>query len=122
MMNVSSPERPLGVTILAILAAVQGILAIILGLMVLFTPFAFVGISALIAGAINLYLAWGLWTLKRWAFVLTVVFMVIDLVFAVISLFSRSVTVWQAILSMIIPAVILIYFLADSNVRTAFHA
>ena len=59
----TSPQRPrpLGITIMAIIVAIQGIFTLIVGLQFMGTVFIVLGVSALL-------LAWGLWTLQSWAF------------------------------------------------------
>jgi uncharacterized membrane protein (DUF2068 family) len=62
-----------------------------------------------------------LWLLKRWAFWLTVIFQVISLLRHGLE-FTQAThpPVALIVAGMIIPAVILIYFLVDPNVRAAF--
>src|SRR5437016_2536069 len=84
MINIQR-TRPLGITILAVLVAVYGILGLIGGVVVLGTSLS-VGIIALILGVLELVLAWGLWTLQRWAFWTTAVIeglAVLDGIFAI---------------------------------------
>jgi hypothetical protein len=125
-------SRPVGVSLLAALLAIQGIFEIGYGLLVLFTAPGFVALYGnivmvrqvspwgfLISGILALILAYGLWTLQRWAFWVTVVLETINLVGGVVVLF----TVYYpgaVLLSMLIPAIILTYFFADHQVREAF--
>ena len=110
-------RRPLGVTIIAILVAMGAIFEIIggLALLALLPP---VGIVALIVGVISLFVAWGLWTLKPWAFWLVVIVEVIHLVQAVFAL-ARGQAV--GIGDVAFPVVILLYLFLDRNVRAAFR-
>ena len=110
-------RRPLGVTIIAILVAIGAIFEIIGGLALL-AIFAPVGIFALIIGVVSLFVAWGLWTLKPWAFWLVVIVEVIHLVQAILSL-GRGQSV--GIGDVIFPIVILLYLFLDRNVRAAFR-
>ena len=110
-------RRPLGVTIIAVLVAIGAIFEIIGGLALL-AIFAPVGIFALIVGVISLFVAWGLWTLKPWAFWLVVIVEVIHLVQAVLSV-ARGQGV--GIGDIIFPVVILLYLFLDRNVRAAFR-
>ncbi|TMD85905.1 MAG: hypothetical protein E6I79_13345 [Chloroflexi bacterium] len=90
-------RRPLGVSIIAVLVAIQGIFFLILGILALVavivaansagttvngyaitgaTVSAIAGVLAgifLVVGLVSLLFAWGLWTLKRWAFWATVI-------------------------------------------------
>jgi hypothetical protein len=127
-------SRPVGVTIIAVLLGIQGALEVIYGLLVLISAPGFVSVYGntaivvrvspwgfLISGVISLILAYGLWTLRSWAFWVTVILEIISLIGGAIQLFTTY-DPWAVLLSMIIPAVILIYFLADSNVREAFSS
>src|SRR5437588_13023586 len=71
--------RPLGITIISIILAVEGILGIISGI-VLLGAVGTLGIITLILGVMHLVLAWGLWTLKTWAFWGTVILEVLFLI------------------------------------------
>ena len=74
----------------------------------------------LIAGLLALLVGYGLWTLRGWAFWAVVILQIANLIFGAVLLFSVY-SVWAVLLSMVIPAVILIYLFADSHVREAFH-
>ena len=132
METVNRP-RPLGITIIAIIlgiSAVLGLIAIILGLVALGAAhldgaLATAAIVALIIAAVfallELFLAWGLWTLKPWAFWATAVIEAIRILDGLYALFVQHSALGSAILSLIIPIIILIYLFADRNVRAAFH-
>jgi uncharacterized membrane protein (DUF2068 family) len=113
----SSQMRPLGVTIIAILVALGGVLGIIFALAALAAAPA-LAIYGLIIGVLYLVLAWGLWTLKPWAFWTTVIFEAIGLIGAIIGLVQRQGT---SVVSLIFPIVVLVYMLMDRNVRAAFR-
>lgn len=110
-------RRPLGVTIIAILVAIGAIFEIIAGLalLVIFPP---LGIFALIVGVVSLFVAWGLWTLKPWAFWLVVIVEVIHLIQAILSMARGQGT---GIGDLVIPIIILLYLFLDRNVRAAFR-
>jgi hypothetical protein len=74
----------------------------------------------LISGLLAFIVGYGLWTLRGWAFWLVVILQILDLIGGTIQLFSAYYP-WAVLLSMVIPAVILIYFFADRNVREAFN-
>ncbi|HEX6556505.1 MAG TPA: hypothetical protein VF026_27340 [Ktedonobacteraceae bacterium] len=168
-------RRPLGVSIIAVLAMIQGIFFLIFGILALgaaiaaansggtatVTGYAITGAAMsvvagvlagifLVVGLVSFLFAWGLWTLKRWAFWATVTIQIISLLIsgilalgAVIAaangtgtttitgyaitvnsvfIFTHPrVNIWSIVVDMIIPIVILVYFLADSNVRAAFR-
>jgi len=138
-------RRPLGVSIIAVLVAIQGIFFLILGILALVavivaansagttvngyaitgaTVSAIAGVLAgifLVVGLVSLLFAWGLWTLKRWAFWATVIIEIISLINSVFAFTQPHANFWSAAVGMIIPIVILVYFLADANVRAAFR-
>src|SRR5579883_1042277 len=116
MINIQR-TRPLGITIIAIIVAIYGILAIIGGILLL-SASTTLGVISLILGVLDLVLAWGLWTLQRWAFWATAVIEVLSLINGIFGLTSGGGV--SAILSIVIPLVILIYLFADPNVRAAF--
>lgn len=112
-------QRPLGVTIIAILEAIGGVLSIVGGLFLLNVNIV-VALLPIVLGVIALVLAWGLWMLKPWAFWITVVLEVISLISAVISIVTGSFTT-TVVVQAVIALAILIYLLADRNVRAAFR-
>ncbi len=125
-------SRPVGISILAALAALQGIVQLGFGFFVLFTSPALVVQSGstvivqqitpwglLILGIAALILAYGLWTLRKWAFWVTVILETINLVGAIVALFTIY-SPGAILLSMLVPAIILTYLFADQHVREAF--
>jgi uncharacterized membrane protein (DUF2068 family) len=138
-------RRPLGVSIIAILVAIQGIFFLILGILALVAVivaansagtavngYAITGATVsivagvlagvfLVVGLVSLLFAWGLWTLKRWAFWATVIIEIISLVNSVFAFTQPHANFWSAVAGMIIPIVILVYYFADANVRAAFR-
>ena len=121
MQNVTTRRaRPLGISIIAIIMTIQGILAIIGGIILIGTAtYATLGIITLILGVIYLILAWGLWTLQTWAFWGTVIFEILTIINGIFGL-GRGVPS-TGILSLIFAIVVLIYLFADRNVRAAFR-
>jgi hypothetical protein len=94
----SSNSLPLGVAILAILIGIYGFFIFLLGLLIAvgstvfsayggadpFSHFGFAGVVGglivLVIGLIILALAIGLWNLRLWALVLTVLFLLLEMV------------------------------------------
>jgi uncharacterized membrane protein (DUF2068 family) len=110
--------RPLGITIIAIILAVEGILGIIGGIVALGAS-AGLGIFTLILGILYLVLAWGLWTLQPWAFWATVVLEVVALINGILAFVGGS--AGHGIVAIVIALIVLIYLFADRNVRAAFR-
>ena len=117
MINVQR-SRPLGITIIAIIVAIFGILGIIDGILSLSISTT-AGVIALVLGVLELILAWGLWTLQRWAFWAAVIIEILALINSIYAFTQGSVA--SAIVGIIIALVILIYLFADANVRAAFR-
>lgn len=117
-------QRPTGITILAILGAIGGVLYVLAGLALLglgavggvlgsglgFLSGTFGGLFFLALGLITLYVAWGAWNLQPWAWMWMVVVIVIGLVLAVL---NRQ---W---FSVIVDGIV-VYYLFRSEVKTAF--
>ncbi len=119
------PERPLGVTILAVLAFLGGILLILVGILAAALGAAFatamihgvpgfpaflaaaLGIALIVGGVIELIIGWGLWKGAGWAWWLTVIFTALGLLIAIASLVSGNV---GSVVSLIIDGIILYYF------------
>ena len=116
MQTLGRRSRPLGITIIAIIVAIHGILGIIGGILLLGT---IPGVIALILGILELILAWGLWTLQPWAFWATVIIEVITLLDGIFALVRG--TAGPGIVTIVIALIVLIYLFADRNVRAAFR-
>jgi uncharacterized membrane protein (DUF2068 family) len=133
-MDTYDKPRPLGITIIAAVLGISAILALtvlILGLnrvstlglgegMTSNTSLALLG--AIILGFFEVALAWGLWTLRPWAFWTTAVVEAIRLILGLYVIFILRVAIISGILSMIIPLIILVYLFADPRVRQAFRS
>ena len=108
-------SRPLGVTIIAILSGISGIVGIVLGIVAsLIIPPA--GVVSIVIGLIWLGLAWGLWTGKGWAWIVTVIIAIISIIF---NIFGAVTGHFGQIISLIIAAVML-YYLTRPNVKEYF--
>ena len=115
------PSRPIGVSILAILVVLGGVLFFLAGIAVLLFSAAFalggfgvfglagsvLGGALLMLGIIWLAVGLGLWNLRSWAWWLAVIVMVLTIVGGI-----------SAPATIVIPAIILIYLLV---VRNHFH-
>ena len=115
-----SGERPLGVTILAILEILGGILSIIGGfglvtLAMLMGPLGFlfmiVGGLTLLLGIIALIIGWGLWSLKSWAWMAALIINLINLILNILS---------GGYLSAVINLIIIIY-LQQGDIKSRFR-
>ncbi len=128
-------SRPLGVTILAVLASVSGVLSLLGGITLIalgpmmapmiakhgtpgmmgaFSGFMVVmGVIVLVVGILNLIVAWGYWTGQGWAWVLGAILGVIGVIMGTIQITSGG------IIGLILNAIIL-YYLFQPHVKEYF--
>ena len=121
-------ERPLGLTIICIFGFVGAVLTIISGIEMLFalgTTFSgetggisdnvsgvtgsIIGIVALLISIVSFYAFYGLWNIKKWAWTLTVILEIINIIFDLISLN----------LAIIIPVIVVIYLWMKRGIFSA---
>jgi uncharacterized membrane protein (DUF2068 family) len=117
MLNISR-SRPLGITIIAIVMAIYGILGIIGGLMFMGSS-STLGISSLVLGILELALAWGMWTLQKWAFWAAVILEILALLNGIFALSAGNTS--SGIVAIVVALIILVYLFADPHVRSAFR-
>lgn len=117
-------NRPLGVTIIALLLIVGGVLGVLeaLDLLGVWDLFGLddntgVGIGILIVAAANLIVGFGFWSLQGWAWTLAVIVSVLRLISAVVGLFVGGVA--GGIVGLVI-VVIILWYLFRPNVKGAF--
>ncbi len=131
-------SRPTGVTILAVLQLITSILSVIAGITALVAREAIseqlgsgstaspelaaglpvgLGWFFLLIGAFGLVLAWGLFTLKGWAWLITLIFQGLNILSHLASLSSGK--AGGAVLGIVIAGVI-IYYLLRPDVKRAF--
>jgi len=125
-------QRPTGVTILAVLAAIGGIFGILGGLTLLgfgsffaavgLGGFAFVfGLLALVIGVAELAFAYGAWTLKPWGWQLGIVASAAYVAVLIVEVVLGYAAVTSAVIGIVVSAVI-IYYLNKPEIRKAFGA
>lgn len=112
-------ERPLGVTIIAVLQLIGSLVLIFMGYTALIVAlglgiFGFIAVILggvlLFFGLIGFIIFWGLWTLKGWAWMLAFIMNLLSVIFALLSF---------DIISLIFPLIIVIY-LNQGEVKAAF--
>jgi len=120
-------KRPLGITIISILLFIQAIFEIVVGFFALFAmtlanPLAglLVGWIPLLMGVLLFILAWGLWTIKPWAYWVTLILEIVNIVLHFLG-YSQTHSIFAIISGGIISIIIVIYLLVDGNVRRAFR-
>jgi hypothetical protein len=122
-------QRPTGVTILAILAFIGGVLSILAGLALVGLGGVFAaaggglailfGIYALVWGALALWIGWGFWQLRPSAWRWGVILMVVGVVIAVLQIILGYSDFVGGIISIAIDLAV-IYYLTTPAVRAAF--
>ncbi len=112
-------ERPLGVTIIAVLQFISAIVlifggytAVVVGLALGIFGFlvTILGGILLFFGIIGFIIGWGLWSLKSWAWMVAFILNLLSVIFALLSF---------DIISLIIPLIIVIY-LNQGEIKSAF--
>jgi hypothetical protein len=112
---------------LALVAVVTGGRINVFGATVLANAVDVVSVTWLAEGLILLILAWGLWTLKRWAYWTTLTLELLNLLGSGLELLAPQPSLWKSAnwvvaLSLFFSLVILVIFLISSNIRDAFRA
>ena len=133
--NEGPDKRPTGVTLIAVLLGILGIFEFGFGSLALITSLlghfilplssaaagGATGVYYMLIGLVKLFFVWGLWRLQRWAFWATVFITALSLLSSIIAATEPSPTSWVLLADLLIPTMILIYFIVDSSVRKAFH-
>ncbi len=109
----SQKHRPLGVTIIAILTIIGGLIFLASGLVLLIIG---IGIILLALGIAYLVMAYGLWKGRGWAWTITLILSAIGIVVALISIAAGNI---GAIFSIVIHGIV-IYYLYRPNVKAFF--
>ncbi|MGH2358862.1 MAG: hypothetical protein ACRDGJ_12795 [Candidatus Limnocylindria bacterium] len=124
-------QRPMGVTIIAVLSAIGGVLGVLASLVLLglgaavgaatgLGGLAFIaGLLVLLYSVLSLVLAYGFWTLKPWAWPLGVGVQILGVVQAVLQFMNDTSNIVGLVISLAIAAVIL-WYLFQPHVRGAF--
>ena len=134
-------QRPLGITIIAVILLVVGLfelgaaIALLLGAhaahvsthiphvlgMTLDVFGDVLGIVGLVIAVVTLLVAYGLFTLKAWAYWLVVVVEIITVIRHAAEFLAPNPNYTTIIIGLILPVVILLYMFLDANVRRAFR-
>jgi uncharacterized membrane protein (DUF2068 family) len=117
-----SGDRPLGVTILAVLQIIGGLLSLVVAipLMTIAALLPILGFLFLIMGAVMallgilaLVVGWGLWSLKSWAWILALILNIINLI---LNIANWEVAWFSAIINLII-----IIYLQQADIKSRFR-
>lgn len=127
-------QRPTGITILAVLSAIGGVVGILGGLSLvalggalgvatgsagLGTLGVVLGGVTLVLGVVSLALAYGFWTLQPWAWPVGVILELVSVGVTIAQLITGSASIFSAIIAIVIPGLIL-YYLNQPHIRKAF--
>ena len=106
-------KRPLGVTIIAVLMIIGGIVSIISGILMLLLG---IGIFLVILGIASLVVARGLLKAKSWAWTLTVIISIISIILSIVAIATGR---FDSVISLILYGIIL-YYLYRPDVKAFF--
>lgn len=116
--------RPTGITILAILAGIGGVLGLFSGFVITFAGAivfgglgAILGLAFLAYAALLIAFAYGAWTLKPWAWPLGVAGAAFGIILAVLQILGGDIS--GQILSIVVDGVIL-YYLNQPGIKALF--
>lgn len=114
----ASTERPLGVTILAILQILGGLMMLVLGALatlagLLFILFAIVGVAMVILGFLGLIVGFGLWGLKSWAWTWAMIVNILTIILGLFDLASNFVS--------IVISLIIVIYLNQPDIKRRFR-
>ncbi len=106
-------DRPLGVTILAILQILGGLLAFVGGMVILVLPFFgwLIGPIIIILGIFDLVIGWGLWAMKSWAWMTAIILNIIGIILGI------PTQDWFGI----IISIIIILYLQQPDIKSRFR-
>ena len=76
------------------------------------------GAFMIIWGIIGIILFWGLWGMKSWAWLITIIFNIISIILGAYNFYSSGFMDYTALINVIIPIIIVIYLFF---VRDAFR-
>jgi hypothetical protein len=124
-------QRPTGVTILSIVAAIGGVLGVLgglslLGLGAIFAAvgggFAFIiGLVVLAIGVADLALAYGFWTMKAWAWTWGITVQAVGVLISLVELVLVGGSISSLIVQIVVAGII-IYYLNQPEIRKLFGA
>lgn len=115
-----TPQRPLGVSLLALFWLANGALTVLSVLWTILTGgIGFFTVFNLLGGLFALLIAYGLWNLKSWGFWSAVLMAIIDVLQGLIALATGSFSL-TTIAPLAFAAIILVYLFLDRSVRASF--
>lgn len=123
-------QRPFGVTILALLSVIGGIFGLLDGVLIVGSSSAnllipgmssmatALGLTLAIVAILELVIAYGLWGLRPWAWLLGIALEIVGIVIFVLA--TRAEVISNSLVEILIAGFV-IYYLWQPHVRSAFH-
>ena len=125
--NITTARRPFGISVIAIILFIQAVFEIIVGIFsflghLVTSPITglLVGWIPLVMGILLLILARGLWALRPWAYWVTLVLEIVNIVLHFLG-YQQGHSLFAVISGGFISIIVVIYLLVDRNVRRAFQ-
>ncbi len=123
--QVMAGKRPIGITIIAILLFISAVIGIFGGITSVLgnSTDVLLGWFPLVMAVLELVLAWGLWTIKSWAYWGTLAVEILNILihfFGFLGL-PRTHSPLAVISGGVVSVIIVIYLLVDRHVRRAFQ-
>jgi hypothetical protein len=113
-------SRPFPITVVAILAGLGALASIVIGALGIAGGAAVYGGVTLVVGLIYFFCAYGLWSLKGWAWMLSVVAQILTIVSVFVPLATGGSIAWAQVAPQIVVAAIILLYLNSSGVKRAF--
>jgi hypothetical protein len=125
--RMTTVRRPFGISVIAIILFIQAVFQIIVGIFsflghLVTSPLTglFIGWIPLVMGILLLILARGLWALRPWAYWVTLVLEIVNIVLHFLG-YQQAHSLFAIISGGFISIIVVIYLLVDRNVRRAFQ-
>jgi lysylphosphatidylglycerol synthetase-like protein (DUF2156 family) len=112
----ASVSRPFPITVVALLAGLMALAGIAFGALGIAGGAGAYGVASLVVGVIYFLCAYGLWSLKGWAWMLSVIAQLLNIVTALVPLASKGSVVWVQL----VVAVLILLYLNSGGVKRAF--
>jgi hypothetical protein len=124
-MSAPTVTRPTGITILAVLAAIGGIIGLFGGFVVTFGGTVLfggagtlLGLALLAFSALSIAFAWGAWTMQPWAWPLGVVIAAGEIVLAIVWIIGGA-SIFSEIVNIVVYGAVL-YYLNQPTIKSLF--
>jgi hypothetical protein len=124
-MSAPTVTRPTGITILAVLAAIGGVIGLFGGFVVAFGGTVLfggagtlLGLALLAFSALSIAFAWGAWTMQPWAWPLGVVIAAGEIILAIVWIIGGA-SIFSEIVNIVVYGAVL-YYLNQPTIKSLF--